>query len=38
MNAYIEEINGDKYLMSVPTNESKEKVKNMKNGGLKSEI
>ena len=27
MNAYFEEINGNKYLMLVPTNESKEKIK-----------
>ena len=38
MNGYLEEINGNKYLTLVPTNESKEKVKNMKNYGLKSEI
>ena len=50
MNGYFEEINGNKYLMLVPTNESKEikkkqknkqKKKKKKNGnscGLKSEI
>ena len=27
MNRYVEEINGNKYLMLVPTNESKEKIK-----------
>ena len=27
MNGYFEEINGSKYLMLVPTNESKEKIK-----------
>ena len=27
MNGYFEEINGNKYLMVVPTNESKEKIK-----------
>ena len=27
MNGYFEEINGNKYLMLVPTNESKEKIK-----------
>ena len=30
-------INGNKYLMLVPTHESKEKLKNKKNCGLKSE-
>ena len=28
MNGYFEEINGNKYLTLVPTNESKEKIKN----------
>ena len=37
LNGYFEEINGNKYLMLVPTNESKEK-KNMKNCGVKQEI
>ena len=36
MNGYFEEINGNKYLMQVPTNENKEKK--MKNCGVKSEI
>ena len=27
MNRYFEEINGNKYLMLIPTNESKEKIK-----------
>ena len=26
VNGYFEEINGNKYLMSVPTNESKDKI------------
>ena len=38
VNGYFEEINGNKYLTLVPTNESKEKIKNMKNYGVKSEI
>ena len=38
VNGYFEEINGNKYLTLVPTNESKEKIKNMKNFGVKSEI
>ena len=38
VNRYFEEINGNKYLTLVPTNESKEKIKNMKNYGVKSEI
>ena len=37
VNPYFEEINGSKYLTLVPTNENKEKIKNMKNFGLKSE-
>ena len=37
-NEYFEENNGNKYLKLVPTNESKEKIKNMKNFGVKSEI
>ena len=28
MNGYFEEINGNKYLTLVPTNENKEKIKN----------
>ena len=36
VNGYFEETNKSKYLMLVPTNESKEKIKkNMKNCGLK---
>ena len=27
INGYFEEINGSKYLMLIPTNESKEKIK-----------
>ena len=38
VNGYFEEINGNKYLTLVPTNESKNKFKNMKNCGLKSRI
>ena len=39
MNGYFEEINRNKYLTLVPTNESKEKIKKyMKNCWLKSEI
>ena len=38
VNGYFQEINGNKYLTLVPTNESKEKIKNMNNCGLKSEI
>ena len=39
MNGYFEEINGNKYLALVPTNETKEKIKkNMKSSGVKSEI
>ena len=34
MNGYFEEINGNKYVTLVPTNESEEKIKNC---GLKSE-
>ena len=36
MNGYFEEMNANKYLMLVHTNESKEK--SMKNYGVKSEI
>ena len=32
------EVNGNKYLPLVPTNESKEKLKNMKNYEVKTEI
>ena len=38
VNEYFEEINGNKYLTLVPTNESKEKLKNLKKCGLKSGI
>ena len=38
VNGYIEEINKIKYLKLVPTNQSKEKLKNMGNCGLKSDI
>ena len=39
VNGYFEEINGNKYLTLVPTNQSnKKKIKNIKNGGLKLEI
>ena len=37
VNGYCEEINGNKFLTLVPTNEAKEKIKSMKNCGLKSE-
>ena len=35
-NEYFEDIDGNKYLMLVPINESKEKLKNVKNCGVKS--
>ena len=38
INGYFEEINENKYLTLVPTNESKEKIKSVKNRGLKSQI
>ena len=38
VNGYFEEINGNKYLTLVPTNENKVKTKNMKNFVVKSEI
>ena len=38
MNAYFEEINGNKYLTLVPTNVRKEKIKYMMNDGVKAEI
>ena len=38
VNGYFKEINGNKYLNLVPTNKSKEKIKNMNNYGAKSEI
>ena len=34
-NGYFQEVNGNKYLTLVPTNESKEKTKNIKNSGVK---
>ena len=36
-NGYFEEISGNKYQKQVPTNENKEKIKSMKNYGLKPE-
>ena len=38
VNEYFEEINGNKYLTLIPTNESKELIKNIKNFGVKSDI
>ena len=38
MNGQVKEINENKYLTLVPTNESKEKIKSVKNRGLKSQI
>ena len=38
LNGNFEEINGNNYLALVPTNKSKEKLKNVKNCGVKSEI
>ena len=38
VNGYFEEINGNKYWTLVPTKESKEKIKNIKDCRLKSEI
>ena len=38
VNGYFEEINKNKYLTLVPINQSKEKLKNMKRCGVKSEI
>ena len=38
LNGYVEEININKYLAMVPTNESKENLKNMKNCGVKSKV
>ena len=37
-NGYFEEINGNMYFTLFPTNVRKEKLKNIKNCGLKSEI
>ena len=36
VNGYFEEINKNKYLALVPTNEKKEIIKNIKNCGVKS--
>ena len=38
VNGYFEEVNGNKYLTLVPTNESKKKLKKMENCRVKSEI
>ena len=38
LNGYFEEINKNKYLTLVPANKNKEKIKNMKNCVVKSEI
>ena len=38
VNECFEDINGNKYLMLVPTNESKEKIKKYKELRTKSEI
>ena len=38
VNECFEEINGNKYLTLVTTNEAKKKIKNMKNCGVKLEI
>ena len=38
VNEYFEEINGNKFLTLVPTNENKGIMKNMKKFGVKSEI
>ena len=38
VNGYFEEINGNKKLTLVPTNEKKEKTKNIENYWAKSEI
>ena len=38
LNGCFEQINGNKYLTLVSTNEEIEKLKNMKNFGVKSEI
>ena len=38
VNGYFEEINGNEYLTLVLTNKSKEKIKNITNFGVKSEI
>ena len=38
VNRYFEEINKNKYLTLVPTNESKQNLRNTRNCGVKSEI
>ena len=38
VNQYFEEINGNKYLTLVRTNDSKDMITNMKNCGVKSDI
>ena len=38
VNGYFEEINENNYLALVPSDESKETIKDMKNCGVKSEI
>ena len=38
VNGYFEKVNKIKYLTLVPTNESKQKIKTMKNFGVKLEI
>ena len=38
VNGYFEEINGNKFLTLVPTNENKGIIKNMKKFGVKSKI
>ena len=37
VNGYFKEINGNKYLILVPNNKTKEILKDMKNYGVKSE-
>ena len=37
VSGFFEEMNGNKHLALVPTNENKEKRNNMKNFGVKSE-
>ena len=38
VNGYCEKINENKYLILVPTNQSKEKILKMKNCAVKSQI
>ena len=38
VDGYLKETNGTRYLTLVPANESTEKIKNMKNYGIKSKI